>query len=103
MSLFKTLPGTVPDTVTIHFEGQPLSVPAGVPLAAALLTGGVQVFRATPVTGAPRGPYCMMGVCFECLVNVDGVPNRQACMTTVREGMQVRRQQRARDVGEDVA
>ena len=38
----------------------------------------------------PRGPFCMMGVCFDCLVEIDGVPNVQGCMTPVREGMQVR-------------
>jgi predicted molibdopterin-dependent oxidoreductase YjgC len=51
------------------------------------------------VSGEPRAPYCMMGVCFECLVEVDGVPNVQACMTSVREGMTVRRQHGARQIG----
>ena len=40
--------------------------------------------------GAPRGLYCGMGVCFECLVIVDGVPNTRACMTWVRDGMEIR-------------
>jgi predicted molibdopterin-dependent oxidoreductase YjgC len=48
--------------------------------------------RASPVSGAPRAPYCLMGVCFECLVEVDGVRDRQACLTTIRDGMRVRRQ-----------
>jgi predicted molibdopterin-dependent oxidoreductase YjgC len=103
VSLFQTLPGGTAPAVTIEFEGQPLQVPGGVPLAAALLAGGVETFRTTPVTGAPRGPYCMMGVCFECLVEVDGVPSRQACLVAVREGMKVCRQQGARDVGDEAA
>lgn len=82
-------------TVTLQFEGQTLTVPAGVTVAAALLLSGVSSFRTTPVTSAPRAPYCMMGVCFECLVEVDGKPSRQACMTTVRDGMAVRRQEGA--------
>jgi predicted molibdopterin-dependent oxidoreductase YjgC len=103
VSLFKTLPGGSARTVTIRFEGQSLQVPDGGTLAAVLLAGGVAPFRTTPVTGAPRAPYCMMGVCFECLVEVDGVPNRQSCLLAVRDGMQVCRQQGARDVGEETA
>jgi predicted molibdopterin-dependent oxidoreductase YjgC len=82
-------------TVTLHFEGQPISVPAGVSVAAALLLKGAEPFRTTPVSESPRAPYCMMGVCFECLVEVDGKPGRQACLTPVRDGMIIRRQQGA--------
>ena len=42
--------------------------------------------------GAPRGVFCGMGVCFDCLVVVDGIPNTRACVTWVREGMNVQRQ-----------
>jgi D-hydroxyproline dehydrogenase subunit gamma len=85
-----------PARVRITVDGDALDVPAGASLAAALLAAGVTTTRTTAVSGAPRAPYCMMGVCFECLVEIDGHPNRQACMTTVREGMQVRRQLGAR-------
>jgi predicted molibdopterin-dependent oxidoreductase YjgC len=81
--------------VTLLFEDQSISVPAGLSIAAALLLKGAEPFRTTPVSGSPRAPYCMMGVCFECLVEVDGKPGRQACLTTVREGMVIRRQQGA--------
>jgi predicted molibdopterin-dependent oxidoreductase YjgC len=74
----------------IFFDGQPLDVAEGANLAAALLAAGVREFRHTPVSGAPRGPYCMMGACFDCLVEVDGVV-RQACMLEVREGMWITR------------
>ena len=83
-------------SVMIEFEGQPLAVPPGISLAAALLANGVRQTRSTAVSGAPRAPYCMMGVCFECLVEVDGMPNCQACMVTVSAGLKVRRQQGAR-------
>lgn len=96
LPLFQPLPGSPAGTVTIDYEGAPLQVPGGMPLAAALLAAGVPAFRATPVSGAPRAPYCMMGVCFECLVEVDGVPNRQSCLVPVRAGMRVCRQQGAR-------
>ena len=67
-------------TIQIWFNDQPLSVPGGRSVAAALLAAGVQRFRATPVSGAPRAPYCMMGACFECLVEIDGMPSRQSCL-----------------------
>ncbi|VVN69716.1 (2Fe-2S)-binding protein [Pseudomonas fluorescens] len=76
----------------IEFDGHPLSVPGDVSLAAALLVSGIRTTRTTVVTGQPRAPYCLMGVCFECLVEIDGIPNCQACMITVREGMRVRSQ-----------
>lgn len=78
--------------VNLCFDGQKIAAPAGTTVAAALLLNGVGPFRATPVKSAPRAPYCMMGVCFDCLVEVDGAPSRQACLTPIREGMVVRRQ-----------
>jgi len=81
--------------VTLQFDDRPITAPAGVSIAAALLLNGVGPFRATPVTSAPRAAYCMMGVCFDCLVEVDGTPSRQACLIPVQEGMIVRRQQGA--------
>ncbi len=80
------------ETVTITFEGRAIEVPAGISVAAALLVGGVDNFRSSVVAGTPRGPYCMMGVCFECLVEIDGVPARQSCLVPVRDGMAVARQ-----------
>lgn len=83
--------------VTICFEGQRVDAEAGDSVAAALLAAGHRTLRTTPVSGAPRGPLCMMGVCFDCLVEIDGVGNRQACMVEVREGMNVFRQAGAFD------
>ncbi|MGN6230816.1 MAG: (2Fe-2S)-binding protein [Trinickia sp.] len=96
-SLFKPLPGA-DAPVDIWFDDQPLSVPGGRSVAAALLAAGVSRFRATPVSGSPRAPYCMMGACFECLVEIDGVPSRQSCMVQVRSGMRIRSQEGARDL-----
>jgi predicted molibdopterin-dependent oxidoreductase YjgC len=94
-SLFKLRDDSV-TRIAIDFEGQPLQVPGGVSVAAALLASGVRSVRTTPVTEAPRAPYCMMGVCFECLVEIDGVPNRQSCLVPVQAGMRVRIQRGAR-------
>jgi len=74
--------------VQVSLDGAPLELPDGANLAAALLAAGVGVFRTTPVSGAPRGPFCMMGACFDCLVEIDGIV-RQACMIEVSEGLQI--------------
>ena len=74
-----------------------VSARAGDTVAAALLAAGLDHCRTTPVSGAPRAPYCMMGVCFECLVTIDGVGNRQGCLVPVREGMRDR--DRSRQAG----
>jgi predicted molibdopterin-dependent oxidoreductase YjgC len=93
--MFRRLPDAVPEAcaaVNFSFDGRPVAARPGDSVAAALLAAGVGVFRATAVSGAARGPYCLMGVCFDCLVAIDGVGNRQACMVAVREGMAVRTQ-----------
>ncbi|MCP4319470.1 MAG: FAD-dependent oxidoreductase [Hyphomicrobiales bacterium] len=79
------------DTVKFHFDGEELSLPAGLSLAAALTTAGIRGFREGP-NGATRGMFCGMGVCQECLVEVDGNPNQRACMTKVASGLSVRTQ-----------
>ena len=78
--------------VTITFDGQNVTVPEGISVAAALLVAGADSFRTSAVGEAPRAPYCMMGVCFECLVEIDGQQARQSCLIPVARGMQVRRQ-----------
>lgn len=87
-------------TVDLLFEGRPLQGRAGDSVAVALLTGGCLPLRETPVSGAPRAPLCLMGVCFDCLVEIDGHANQQACMVEVRAGMRIRRQHGARGPGD---
>ena len=82
------------EAVTISVDGAPLRAAAGDTVAAALMASANPACRETPVSGAPRAPFCLMGVCFDCLMEIDGVPNRQACMVQVRAGMAVRRQPR---------
>ncbi len=89
-SRFRTLPETG-ESVQFTLDGVPATAPAGVTVAAALLAHSGAWTRQT-VQGAPRTAYCMMGVCFDCLVEVDGTPNTQACMTLLRDGMAIRRQ-----------
>lgn len=94
-SPFTRLPDSRP-VLHFSFEGRKVEARAGDSLAAALLAAGILPFRATPVSGSPRAPWCMMGVCFDCLVEVDGVAGRQACLLPVAEGMRVRRQHGAK-------
>jgi hypothetical protein len=90
-------------TVTVEVEGRTVRVPEGASAAAAVLIAGLGAIRETPISGAERGPWCMMGVCFDCLAEIDGEPNRQACMVTVRPGMRIRRQRGARSVDPSAA
>ena len=76
--------------VEVMFGSRSLTLPEGANLAAALLAAGESVFRHTPVSWAPRAPFCMMGACFDCLVEVDGVV-RQACMIEVSQGLKITR------------
>ena len=80
------------ETVGFSFDGRAMTARAGDTVAAALLANGVQACRQTPVSSTPRGPYCMMGVCFDCLVVIDGVGNRQGCLIPLRAGMRVETQ-----------
>ena len=66
--------------IAFTFDGRPVTARPGQSLAAALTEAGVRAFRDT-VGGAERGVFCGMGVCQDCLVTVDGTPNRRACMT----------------------
>ncbi len=94
--MFRRAPDGIRDQVTFTFDGIPITASAGDSVAAALLAAGIRACRTTPVSGAPRGPYCMMGVCFECLVRIDGMDNRQGCLVTVQEGMRVETQRGTR-------
>ena len=86
------------DTVTITFEGLPISVPAGETVASALTIANVGSMRTTPISGQPRSAYCLMGVCFECLMMIDDKHDQQACMVIVRDGMKVQRQHGAGEI-----
>jgi predicted molibdopterin-dependent oxidoreductase YjgC len=101
--MFRRLPDLAGESVTFTVDGVQIAARAGDTVAAALLAAGFDECRATPVSGAPRGPYCLMGVCFDCLVRIDGVGNRQACLVPVMEGMRVERQDGARNVAGELS
>lgn len=97
--MFRPRPDGPPATVAVDVEGRTVLVPQGASAAAAVLMADLPSLRDTPVRGSERAPYCMMGVCFECLVTIDGVGSRQACLARVRDGMRIETQQGRREAG----
>ena len=76
-------------TVTLQLDGKPLPARRGQTVAAAMLAAGQRVLRHTRNAGKPRGLFCAMGVCFDCVMTIDGNAGVRACMTKVEDGMQV--------------
>lgn len=87
--MFRSLSKNTIAAVKLTINGKNYSVPTGSSVWAAMALAGETTTRIAPVTKEPRSAYCGMGVCFECLVQIDGLPNRQACITEVCEGMNV--------------
>ncbi len=96
--MFRKLHDPGPAAVTVHIDGQPVIAEAGESVAAVLLRQSDAWSRTTPVSQSQRAPYCMMGVCFECLVEIDGCGSVQGCLTPVRDGMRIIRQQGRRSL-----
>ena len=74
---------------TFTFEGQEITAYPGETIGAALMAAGILTFRTTRRQGRPRGLFCGIGLCFDCLVVVDGIPNRQACLVAVKPDIRV--------------
>jgi predicted molibdopterin-dependent oxidoreductase YjgC len=91
-SSFRRLQEPAREWLNVEIEGEMVRVAKGETVAAAVLAWGIQSCRTSPISGQPRAPFCMMGVCFECLMEIDGTPNRQTCQLAVKEDMQIRRQ-----------
>ncbi len=82
---------TTESPFTILFDGRPVPAREGQSVAETLLENGIDTFRRTR-GGEPRGPFCNMGVCFECRMIINGRPNSRACMASSRPGMRVEMQ-----------
>ena len=94
--MFRRLPDSPAETIRFTFDGAALTARRGDTVAAALLANGIATCRTTPARGTARGHYCLMGVCFECLVTIDGTGNRQGCLVALEDGMRVETQAGAR-------
>ncbi len=79
-------------SITIYFDGKPIQAFEDEPVAAALLNAGIKAFRKTPKRHEPRGIFCAIGRCTDCMMIVDGVPNVRTCVTGARDGMRVESQ-----------
>ena len=90
--MFRKLHEIEGTALTVEIDGVAVSAEAGESAAATILRQPEPWCRRNPVTGEQRAPYCMMGVCFECLAEVDGVGSVQTCLTPVRDGMRIVRQ-----------
>ncbi|RZU23599.1 (2Fe-2S)-binding protein [Streptomyces sp. BK239] len=90
LDLVRARPGA-PFTVT--FDGRVVEALPGQTIAAALWSAGVTSWRTTRREGRPRGVFCGIGVCFDCLVAVDGRPGQRACVTPALPGADIRTQE----------
>jgi D-hydroxyproline dehydrogenase subunit gamma len=81
-------PQTQPEQFTIEVDGQALPATAGQTVAAVLLAAGRLAWHRS-VTGASRGVFCGMGVCYDCTLTIDGWPDQRACIVLAAPGMQV--------------
>ena len=78
--------------VNFTFDGQTLQGYEGEPIAVAIKAAGVMVHRYTQKEHKPRGIFCAIGRCTDCVMVVDGVPNIRTCITPLKEGMVVKTQ-----------
>ncbi|MDD5099400.1 MAG: (2Fe-2S)-binding protein [Syntrophales bacterium] len=76
----------------IIVDGNRVDAITGEPIAAALMAAGIRKFRVTPRFGSPRGLFCGIGRCIDCVMTVDGQPNVRTCVTPVKDGMIVETQ-----------
>ena len=76
--------------LTLLVNGETCTAYRGESVHAALLAAGYRILRKTAHDDEPRGIFCGMGVCYDCLVTINGVPNQRACMTLVEDHMEIR-------------
>lgn len=81
-----------PETVTITIDGKEYKAIEGEVIAAVMLANGLMIHRYTTKKEKPRGVYCGIGQCTDCVMTVNGVPNVRTCITPVEEGMVVETQ-----------
>jgi predicted molibdopterin-dependent oxidoreductase YjgC len=73
----------------LTFEGRTITARPGQSVGAALVSAGIVSWRTTRHGGRPRGLFCGIGVCFDCLITVDGVPDQRACLVEAVDGMRL--------------
>lgn len=97
------LVGVTPGSAfTITFDGRRLDALPGQSIASVLWSAGILAWRTTRVGGRPRGAFCGIGQCHDCLATVNGLPNRRACLVTARPGDDVTPQEGHGHAGLDI-
>jgi D-hydroxyproline dehydrogenase subunit gamma len=91
--MFRSPPDPGPTLLTVRVDDVDVQVQPGESAASAALAVGAVPTRRSAISGEGRAPYCMMGVCFECLLDIDGVPDQRGCMVEASAGMVIRRRQ----------
>jgi predicted molibdopterin-dependent oxidoreductase YjgC len=92
MILFSRVNASDDRRISVEIDGRIVSCCEGDTVAAVVILYAEQPYRRSILSGAARAPFCMMGICFECLIEIDGVPNQQGCLRNVEPGMVIRRQ-----------
>ncbi|MEU6540707.1 (2Fe-2S)-binding protein [Streptomyces sp. NPDC047000] len=85
------------DRIDLTFDGAAIGAKPGQSVGAALTDAGIRSWRTTRHQGRPRGLFCGIGICYDCLLVVDGVPNQRACLVTARDGMRLESHRAAAD------
>jgi D-hydroxyproline dehydrogenase subunit gamma len=98
-SMFRRVTKGPERSLTIFIDGAQTLASPGDSVAAAMLAAGDIACRTTALSGTARGPFCLMGVCFDCLVTIDGIASLQACMIPAREGMRIETRRGKRTFG----
>lgn len=89
--------------ITFYFDGNEMQANMGESVAAALISNNERITRTSRINGQPRGIFCGIGICFDCLIVIDGVNNQRACLIQVSQGMHVETQDGAGEyLGDDL-
>jgi len=75
--------------ILLTVDGRQIEAYQGETVASALLAAGITTLRLSAKHAEPRGVYCGMGVCYECLVTINGIHAQRACVTPAEDGMVV--------------
>ncbi len=90
--MFKSIVPPPDKTITVFINGVSTPARTGQTVASLLMEHNHKYTRHTAVSNTPRSPYCFMGACYDCLMEIDGTANVQACLTIVADQMQIRYQ-----------
>ena len=89
--MFRQLPDSGGESFHLYIDGEQVTARPGDTVAAVLLRTPPGIARHTPIKESPRAPYCLMGVCFDCLATVDGETSVQTCLIAARPDMRIER------------